>query len=244
LLVIGVSDEEEGKIEKTFIDDLGAKYPMAKIKKSDTQKYGIKFYPSIYCFAPDGTVHSVPDDRMPNEAVIKELLQNVSLAPKLPDGSRYAPVRSMWEGKQYKKLDVYLTKILGADKLDDEMRAVFEAQRKELDKRAAKQVARVNKVGQGPDYFAAKVTLQKIQKEWLGFEAAGAAKVELARFAKDRMIKKEIAASKSLQKLLRKYDPNKISQRRKLKAGLLKFATKNAGTFAGESAAKQAARFR
>jgi hypothetical protein len=150
----------------------------------------------------------------------------------------------MWEGKQYKKLDTYLTKILGADKLDDEMRTVFEGQREELDKRAAKQVARVGKVSQGPDYFAAKATLQKIQKEWLGFEAAGAAKIELARFAKDRTIKKEIAASKSLNKLLRKYDPNKISQRRKLKDGLLKFAKKNAGTYAGEDAAKQAARFR
>ena len=51
-----MSDEEEGKIEKTFINDLGAKYPMAKINKSDTQKYGIRFYPSIYCFAPDGNL--------------------------------------------------------------------------------------------------------------------------------------------------------------------------------------------
>ena len=51
-----MSDEQEGKIEETFIDRLGAKYPMAKIKKGDTQAYGIKFYPSVYCLAPDGTV--------------------------------------------------------------------------------------------------------------------------------------------------------------------------------------------
>jgi hypothetical protein len=244
LLVIGVSDEEESKIEKTFIDDLGAKYPMVKINKSDTQKYGIKFYPSVYCIAPDGTVHSVPDDRMPSESVIKELLQNVSLAPKLPDESRYAPVRSMWEGKKYKKLDAYLTKMLGADTLDAEMRTVFEAQRKEFDKRAAKQVARVGKAGQGPDYFAAKIKLQKIQKEWANFEAADAAKTELARFSKDSKIKKELAASKSLKKLQRKYDPSKISQRRKLKDALRKFAAKHAGTHAGEQASKQVGRLR
>ena len=47
-----MSDEQEDKIEKTFIDGLGAKYPMAKIKKSDTQAYGIRFYPSVYCIAP------------------------------------------------------------------------------------------------------------------------------------------------------------------------------------------------
>ena len=33
-----MSDEQEGKIEETFIDRLGAKYPMAKIKKGDTVK--------------------------------------------------------------------------------------------------------------------------------------------------------------------------------------------------------------
>ena len=239
-----MSDEQEDKIEKTFIDGLGAKYPMAKINKEDTKKYGIRFYPSIYCFAPDGTVHSVPDDRMPSEAVIKDLLQNVSLAPKLPDDSRYAPVRSMWEGKKYKKLDAYLTKMLGADNLDDEMRSVFEAQRAEFDKRASKQVQRVAKAGQGPDFFAAKAKLQKIQKEWAGFEAADAAKKELARFAKDSSIKKELAATKALKKLLKKYDPNKISQRRKLKVSLGKFASKYAGTHAGEEASRLNGQYR
>ena len=237
-----MSDEEEGKIEKTFIDTLGAKYPMVKIKPGDTQKYGIKFYPSVYCIAPDGTVHSVPDDRMPSESVIEELLQNVSLAPKMPDDSRYSPVRSMWEKKQHDKLRDYLTRMLGADNLDAEMRDVFTAQQSELEKRAKKQVERVKKVGLGPDFLSAKTALEKIQKEWSGFEAADAAKDELARFAKDATIKKEIAASNALQKILGKYDPNKISQARKLKGALLKFAEKNAGTHAGEEAAKQAGR--
>ncbi|MGK0435257.1 MAG: hypothetical protein ACJA0V_004416, partial [Planctomycetota bacterium] len=46
------------------------------------------------------------------------------------------------------------------------------------------------------------------------------------------------------KKLQRKYDPSKISQRRKLKDGLRKFAAKNAGTHAGEEASKQVARLR
>ena len=139
-----MSDEQEDKIEKTFIKDLGAKYPMAKIKASATQAYGIKFYPSVYCIAPDGTVHSVPDDRMPSEAAIKDLLQSVSLAPKMPDTPPYAPVRSMWEKKQYKKLGDYLGKMLKQAKLDADMREVFEGQQEELRKRAAKQVERVS----------------------------------------------------------------------------------------------------
>ena len=179
---------------------------------------------------------------MPSESVIEELLQNVSLAPKMPDDSRYSPVRSMWEKKQHDKLRDYLTRMLGADNLDAEMRDVFTAQQSELEKRAKKQVERVKKVGLGPDFLAAKTALEKIQKEWSGFEAADAAKDELARFAKDATIKKEIAASNALQKILGKYDPNKVSQARKLKEALLKFAEKNAGTHAGEEAAKQAGR--
>ena len=234
-----MSDEQEDKIEKTFIDGLGAKYPMAKIKAADTQKYGIKFYPSIYCIAPDGTVHSVPADRMPSEAAIEVLLEDVSLAPKMPEGSRYDPVRKMWEKGDYRRLDAYLGKMLQADKLDAEMRDVFASQQELLAKKAAKQAARVASVGEGPDFLRARATLERIQKEWKGFPAAAAAAAELKRFARDSKIKKEIAASKALAKLESKYDPSRISQRRKLMEGLRKFAEKHRGTYAGEQAQKK-----
>jgi hypothetical protein len=234
-----VSDEQEDKIEKTFIDGLGAKYPMAKIKASDTQKYGIKFYPSVYCIAPDGTVHSVPDDRMPSTATIESLLEDVSLAPKMPADSRYDNLRKMWEKGDYRRLDAYLAKMLLADKLDAEMREVFQGQQALLEKKAAKQAARVTSAAQGPDYLRARQTLEKIAKEWKGFAAADAAAVELKRFSKDSQIKKEIAASKALAKLEAKYDPSRISQRRKLIDALGKFADKHRGTYAGEQAQKK-----
>tara|TARA_R110002072_G_scaffold228234_9_gene385297 strand:+ start:80857 stop:81033 length:177 start_codon:yes stop_codon:yes gene_type:complete len=55
--------------------------------------------------------------------------------------------------------------------------------------------------------------------------------------------------SKSLSKLLRKDDPNKIRQVRKLTAGLIEVSKKyakivGAGTHAASVAAKKAARFR
>lgn len=234
-----MSDEQEDKIEKTFIDGLGAKYPMAKIKKSDTQAYGIRFYPSVYCIAPDGTVHSVPDDRMPSEATIESLLEDVSLAPKMPADSRYDPVRKMWEKGDYRRLGAYLAKMLQADKLDAEMREVFASQQERLEKKASKQAARVTSAAQGPDYLRARRTLEKIAKEWKGFAAAAAAAAELKRFSKDSRIKKEIAASKALAKLEAKYDPTRISQRRKLTDGLQKFAAKYRGTYAGEQAQKK-----
>ena len=237
-----MSDEQEDKIEKTFIDGLGAKYPMAKIKKSDTQSYGVRFYPSVYCIAPNGRVHSVPDDRMPSEATVEKLLEDVSLAPKLPDEPRYGPVRKMWEKREHAKLDAYLGRMLQAEKLDDAMREVFTAQRAILAKKAEKQLARVESLSAGPDYLAARETLERIKKEWRGFDAAGRAGVELKRFSRDSAIKKEIAASKALAKLEGKYDPARIAQARKLREALRKFADKYAGTYAGEQAAKKLGR--
>ena len=234
-----MSDEQEGKIEETFIDRLGAKYPMAKIKKGDTQAYGVKFYPSVYCLAPDGTVYSVPDDRMPSEATIEKLLEDVSLAPKMPADSRYDPVRKMWEQGDYRRLDAYLGKMLQADKLDAEMREVFRGQQEQLQKKADKQRARVVAAAAGPDYLRARATLDRIKKDWRGFPAAADADAALKRFAKDSAIKKEISASKALAKLEAKYDPSRISQRRKLMEGLRKFAEKYKGTYAGEQARKK-----
>lgn len=237
-----MSDEQEGKIEATFIDGLGAKYPMAKIKKGDTQAYGIRFYPSVYCIAPDGKVHSVPEDRMPSEAVIEKLLEDVSLAPKLPDDSRYGPVRKMWEKREYSKLDAYLGRMLQADKLDADMREVFAEQQALLTKKAAKQSARVRDLAQGPDYLAARSSLEQIKKQWRGFDAAERAADELKRFSKDAGIKKEIAASKALAKLEGKYDPTRIAQARKLRDALRKFAEKYDGTHAGAQARKKLGR--
>jgi len=234
-----VSGEAEAKINDVFIDKLGAKYPFVRVKAAVKQAYGIRAFPSYRVIAPDGTVHS---DRSPSDAVIEELLADVMMAPKLPDESRYAPVAKMWEKKQHAKLRVYLGKMLGQNKLDAEMRTVFEKQQAGLNTLANKQLKRVAKLANGPDYFACKAKLQKVQKQWAGFAAADAAKQQLLQFSKDSAVKKEIAAGKALKKLLGKYDPSKQSQARKLKVALRKFANKHQGTHAGSQAEKQASR--
>jgi hypothetical protein len=231
-----VSGESEAKINDVFIDKLGAKYPFVRIKAAVKQAYGIRAFPSYRVIAPDGTVHS---ERSPSDAVIEKLLAEVTLAPKLPDETRYAPVVKMWEKKQHAKLRTYFGKMLRQNKLDAEMRTVFEEQQAELDKRAKKQLERVSKLAMGPDYFAAKAKLQELQKEWAGFAAADSAKEQLRQFTKDVTVKKGVAAGKALKKLLGKYDPSKQSQARKLRVALRKFAKKYKGTHAGSQAKKQ-----
>lgn len=239
-----MSDEPENLIQSIFVEKCGAKYPIVKSGGKVASQYGIKFYPSVFCIAPDGKVHSVPDDRMPSEQTIEELLKDVSLAPKLPDDSRYAPVRSMWEKKQYDKLGAYLDKMLAEEKLDQDMREVLQKQRDELTKRADKQVERVASLGQGPDYLAAIDKLEAIAKAWNGFPAADKAKEEIARFKADATIKKEVAASKALAKITDKFDPSSQSQAKKLVEALEKFAKKNEGTYAAKQATEQAAKLK
>lgn len=231
-----MSDEQEDKIEETFIKTLGAKYPMVKIDASSTKDYGIRFYPSYYCIAPDGTVFSVPDDRCPSEAQIEELLQSVTLVPKLPDDSRYAPIARMWENKDHDKLRDYLEKMLAQENLDADMRAVFETQQAELTKRAEKQLERVASYAAGPDYFAAEQKLETIEKDWKGFAAADKAEEVLKQFKKDSDIKKEIKAGKELAKLYEKYDASSMVQARKLNEALQKFVKRYEGTHAAEQA--------
>lgn len=234
-----MSDEAEGLIEETFITKLGAKYPFIKVKGVNEQ-YGIKFFPSVYTIDTNGNVHSVPDDRMPSESTIEELLKTVSLAPKLPEGAQFDPLRQMWNKKDYLKVQEYLGKMLAAPNLAADLKEVFEAQQQALQKKVEQQQKRVATLAEGPDYYTAKEQLEKVQKEWKGLPPADDATKALATFAADADIKKEIAAGKAFAALLAKYDRSKISQARKLQEELPKFAKKYEHTYAGQQAAKMA----
>jgi hypothetical protein len=233
-----VSDEDEKKIEETFIDQCGAKYPFVKANGVNEQ-YGIKFFPSVFCIDANGVVYSVPDDRMPSEQDIEELLKSVSLVPKMPDESRYDPIRAMGKTQDHAKLRDSLDKMLAQPNLDEAMREVFDAQLAVLQKRADAQVARVERLGGGPDYVDSAEQLEQIVKAWKGFPASDAAKEQLARFSGDSAIKKETSASKALRKILSSFDPSRESQAKKLVAELEKFMKKYEGTYAAGQAEKK-----
>ncbi len=231
-----MSGEDEKTIQSEFIDALGAKYPIVKVDAKDTAAYGIKFYPSVYVIAPDGTVHSVPDDRMPSEQVIEELLKGASMAPKMPDDARYDPLRALWKKAEFVKLRDYLDKNLAAPNLDAAMKEVFEAQKAIYEKKHAAALARVAAVGAGPDYADSDVQLERIEKQWKGLEPAVAAHKERARFESDATIKKELTAGRALQKLLASHDQSKFSGRKKLGEALAGFRKKYDGTLAARQA--------
>jgi hypothetical protein len=237
-----VSREDEGAIQKVFVDELGAKYPIVKIKAGDSSPYGITGYPSAYVLAPDGTVVSTPSDGMPGDAQIEELLKTVSLAPKMPADKHYDPLRALWKKAEFLKVRDYLDKSLAAPNLDPAMKDVFTAQRAEFDKRLAAATARVTTLGQGPDYAEAEDKLDKIEKQWKGLEPATAAATEKARFLADAAIKKELTAGRALQKVVAAHDISKVAQRKKLGDALMAFSKKYEGTYAGKQATEQITR--
>jgi hypothetical protein len=231
-----VSREAEGAIQKVFVDQLGAKYPIVKVAEKDVAPYGLKFFPSVYVIDPDGNVFSVPDDRMPSEQQIEELLKRVTLSPKMPDDPRYDPLRALWKKGEFVKVKEFLDKNLAAPNLDAGMKEVFTQQREQLDKRQTSAMTRVTSLGAGPDYADAEDQLEKIEKQWKGLEPAAAAAKEKARFATDATIKKELTAGRALQKLLGQFDVGKSAQRKKLAEALNAFRKKHEGTHAAKQA--------
>jgi len=228
-----VSDENEKLIEETFITKLGAKHPWVKAKGCN-DKYGIQGFPTTVVIGPDGTIKS--NDRTPSEADIEAMLKEVVLPPEVPEGPQYAPLRTMWEKREYGKLRDWLDKTLAQPAVEPAMKEVCEAQKAELTKLADVQAARAAKLGEGPDYVASTDALEKLEKTWKGFPAADAARKELTRFGADATIKKEVGAGRALQKLLAGFDTNKESDVKKLVAELPKFAKKYEGTYAGKQA--------
>ena len=233
-----MSDEEDGLIEKTFIAQLGAKFPFVKAKGCN-EAYGIKGFPTHIVIGPDGLVYG---EGMPSESVIEELLKGATLTPKVPDGAQFEPLRQMWKKQEHGKLRDFLDKQLALPTIEASLREVYQGQRDALTKRDEAQVARSERLGQGPDFTQAEVQLEKIEKVWKGFAAADAARKQLARFATDPKIKKEIGAGKALAKLYGSFDVTKISQRKKLVEALAGFVKKYEGTEAASQAQEQLTR--
>ena len=174
---------------------------------------------------------------MPSEDWLKKALESVVLIPELPDESRYDPLRKAWEKDDYAKVESHLSRTLAKDNLDDDERTVLEAHKAYFESLIERTSKQIQKLGEGPDYWSSTKRLEKLQKDFKGLTVAAEAEAMLDRFDDDDGIKKEISASRALEKVQAKFDANKISQRRKLVEALAAFEEKFAGTHAASEAA-------
>jgi hypothetical protein len=238
-LLIGVSDEEESLIQDVFLTKLGSKHPWVRIKQSVDTLYGITGFPTVLVIDASGTV---VQKGMPSEATLEQLLKDVSLAPKMPDEPRFAPLRAAWEKTEYLKVRDLLAKLAADPKLDEATKTLVTAQQEELQKRTDRVLARIEELGASTDFAMADEKLERIVATWRGLPPADAAKKALAGIAANPAAKKELAAAKSLAKLRTQFDPSRISQRRKLVEELAKFAKKHEGTKAAAEALAESER--
>lgn len=234
-----MSDEEDSLIQDVFLTKLGSKHPWVKAKSAVDEKYGVTGFPTVVVVDAHG---NVAFRTMPGEAEIERLLQDVRMAPKMPDEPRYAPLRALWEKGEHAKLREQLDKLLADGKLEATFREQVQAQRDELQKRLDRAVARAEELGGSKEYASAQEKLQRLEKQWRGLPPAEAAKKALAQIAADPAAKKELAAAKSLARLRSQYDPSRVAQRRKLAEELQKFAKQHAGTQAAAEAEAEAKR--
>jgi hypothetical protein len=237
-----VSGEAESAIQSAFVDKLGAKYPLVQIKAQDAAVYGIRGYPSVYVIDANGVVHSTPDENMPGDAAIEELLKDVSLPPELPADPAYDPLRALRKKGDPMKLREHVAKALAAPALDAAMRDVLTAEQAHLQQQQERAIARVTQLGAGPDYAASEDQLDALAKKWKGLPPADAAAKEKARLVADPAIKTELAAGRALQKLLASHDVGKVAQKNKLIDALGAFQKKYEGTHAAGQAAQHASR--
>jgi hypothetical protein len=235
LLVIGVADDAEGKIESTFVKGLVAAYPY--VKSNDfAKKYKVEFHPSAFCIDANGLVHSLADWWVPEETTIEELLQALPLPPKPPADRRYDALRGAWQRGEFAKVAEQITKVGALPNLDEANREELAKQQAALDQKRDAALVRITEIAKGPDYGAAAGELERIEKAWTGLPPAAAARTELERFAADAKIKAEVDAARALDKLMTGVDTSKIPVLRKVITDLDRFRKKYAGTLAAKRA--------
>lgn len=236
LIVVGVSDETEDKLAN-YVDAHSPKYPIVRAPGA-LNKYGGKYFPSVFTIAPDGKILSVPDERIPPESLIKKALESVVTLADLPDDARFSALRSAYKKRHFAKVAEWFDNAAQSKEFDDKLKAVIANQHERFKERAKSMLDEVTSLGNGPDYYAAQARLLEIRKDWKGMPAEKAAEAMLKRFSKDRKIKSEISALKRLARVQKRYDPASTVQRRKLKKALHEFAKRHEGTYAAQKAAK------
>jgi len=244
LLVIGVSDEPAGTIEKDILRNLSVGYPF--VKGNDVvKKYRVRFLPSTYSIDSNGEVATVPDGWLPDELMLDEMLHDVVKPAPLPDLKVYDPIRTLWAKHEFAQLREGIDKILALPEQTADVKQELDVLSKALDKRQEETLARVAELGKGPDYqgkhdfHGAMIQLERIERAWKPLPPAVEARKHLDRFASDEVIKKEIAVGRLLAKVMTEVDTSKPAVLRGLLDELNQFRKRHDGTFAAKRALQE-----
>jgi len=238
LLVIGVSDEPAGTIEKDILRNLSVAYPF--VKGNDVvKKYRVRFLPSTYSIDSNGEIATVPDGWLPDELVLDEMLHDIVKPAPLPELKAYDPIRTLWAKHEFAQLREGIDKIVAMPEQSAEVKDVLGVLSKALDKRQEETLARIAELGKGPDYYGCMIQLEHIERAWKPLPPAVEARKHLDRFAGDDAIKKEVSVGRLLAKVMTEVDTSKPAVLRGLLDELNQFRKRHDGTFAAKKALRE-----
>jgi hypothetical protein len=230
LTVVGVSDEDEAKIE-AYVQAKKPKYPIVRAADA-MDKFGGKFYPSYFTIGSDGVILTVPDDRMPDEKLLEESLAKVVLFADLPKTPFFDAIRKDWLASRFGKV----AKQLATTSQDPTQQEAIGKLKAKLDGMVASELEAIDKLAPAEDPWAAVSKLETTARRFEGVEVAAKARAKLDALNKDPSLQKEIVAGRSLDKLRASFDLSKSSGKRGLAKALEPFVKRHKGTKAAVEA--------
>ena len=230
LVVLGVSSESGSQL-KPFVEKFKTEYPVVGATRAGSH-YGVRAYPTYYLVSPSGRILAGPTHGKFSDDVLKSALRSVVLFPEVPESSRLASLAKASAKADVAEVSKVLARLVGNAELSAEEKSCVVATQSALTRILKVTSEEVQELGQGPDYYASQLRLREIAKTFSGLPVESEADAQLDRFRKDSVIKKELSAMKRLMAIRKKFNPTKISDRRKMKKALFKLEGKIRGTYA------------
>lgn len=200
LYVLGIASDPKSAVESVFIENLGAKYPIAVDSSRETLgAFGGGGIPHVYLVDASGRVigDGHPSD-FPEEK-LEELLKE-AFVPEL-ERELHKSLKSAVSS--YEKGDIGRAYAAAAKQIEAEDR-VLAADAKYLQERCSQYAAfkrkAIDKRIQGRDYAIALDELKEMQKTFSGMELAAYAAETSRKLSADKKVKHELKAWKAYQK--------------------------------------------
>lgn len=237
LIVLGLSHNPASLLDK-FVEEFSAEYPIISAPEAKTI-YGVSAFPTYLLVSTTGKILVTGHA---SDAQIEAALESVIQFPEIPGkGGKLKALRKACANADILGIAKALSKVEQDNKLPQEQAEAVKAVRGTFDKIVEATATEIKSM-KGPDYFADVERLTEITKDYKGLPVAEDAKVRLADYKKDKDIKREIAAMKSLHSIRGKFDPRKSSSKKKIAKALKGLIKKYSGTLAATKAEQQQAK--
>lgn len=230
-----MSDEGKSILER-YVRERGVEFPVVSAPSAGA-RYRISGYPTFVLLDVDGRLAAPVTHGLPADQDIERELARVPPAIEWPGTRRLGRLRSAWRRGDLAAVHSELRHLEQAEDLQEAEARAVECVRRALEARLRAAARTLDRLRSGvSDYLRAREDLERLAREFRSLPPGIRAEEILARWARDAHVQRELKAARTLHRLLRRFDPSRISQRRKLLKALHAFERRHRGTRAAEQA--------